>query len=174
MFSVWPMLGKIHLSLWIKLPYKWKCFWPLNTLATNWVLLSRIPRLHSIMATLLHTPRPLFAFLIGYYFKLNFWILFQLNISSFEKSIFRALLVTKIQILINLLPLSSGQAFSLFSFIFNYFHGFLDFQQVWTNFKQASWFQTMEFTEPIHAKAIKASVGAQHPWYFLQYFLFDI
>ena len=49
--------------------------------------------------------------------------------NPFELMIHLDLLVTKIRILINLLPLSSRQAFSLFSFIFNYFHGFLDFQQ---------------------------------------------
>ena len=69
-----------------------------------------------------------------YCFQLNFWILLRLSVSSFEKSILRTILVTKIRILINLLPLSSRHAFSLFSFIFNYFHGFLDFQQAWINF----------------------------------------
>ena len=69
-----------------------------------------------------------------YYFQLNFWILLRLSVSSFEKSIIRTFLVPKIRILINLLPLSSRHAFSLFSFIFYYFHGFLDFQQAWINF----------------------------------------
>ena len=76
-----------------------------------------------------------------YCFQLNFWILLWLSVSIFEKSIFRTLLVTKIRILINLLPLSSRQAFSLFSFIFNYFLlfsiDFLDFSwfsQAWINF----------------------------------------
>ena len=126
MFSVWPILGRIHLSLRTKLPYKSKCFWPLNTLATNWVLLSRIFRLHSIMVTLLHTPPPLFWLLwLGiYYFKLNF-------LNHFSTKHFQ---LWKIQILINWLPLSSRHAFSLSSFILNYFHGFLNFQQAWTNF----------------------------------------
>ena len=69
-----------------------------------------------------------------YCFQLNFWILLRLSVSSFEKSILRTLLVTKIRILINLLPLSSRYAYSLFSSIFNHFPIFLDFQQAWTNF----------------------------------------
>ena len=32
----------------------------------------------------------------------------------------------------------------------------------------------MELIEPIHAKVIRALVGAQHPWYFLHYCLFNI
>ena len=81
-----------------------------------------------------HLLLSLFLWLEIYCFKLNFWILLQLSISSFEKSIFRALLVTKTQILINLMPLSSRHAFSLSSFILNYFHDFLDFPQAWTKF----------------------------------------
>ena len=68
-----------------------------------------------------------FLWLVIYYFKSNFQIIFQLNNSSFEKSIFRSLLDAKIQISINLLSFSFGHAFSLFYFIFNYFHGFVDF-----------------------------------------------
>ena len=49
--------------------YKSRCLlswsiWQLNTLAVNWSLLSKISRLH-FMATLLYTPSPLFASLIG-------------------------------------------------------------------------------------------------------------
>ena len=44
-------------------PLSWS-IWQLNTLAVNWSLPSRISRLH-FMATLLYTPSPLFASLIG-------------------------------------------------------------------------------------------------------------
>ena len=48
--------------------------------------------------------------------------------------------------------------FSLFSFIFNYFHGFLDFNK----HEQNSWFQIMEFVESIHAELIRTLVGGSY------------
>ena len=73
-----------------------------------------------------YTHFPLFLLLcLGIYcFKLNFKTIVQLSIPSLEKSIFRAPLVTKIQILINSLPFSSRHAFSLFYLIFNRFSRF--------------------------------------------------
>ena len=73
-------------------------------------------------------PLPYLLLWLGTYcFKLNFWTIVQLNIPSFEKSILGASRC-KIPILTcYLLPFSSGLALSLFSFIFNYFHDFLDF-----------------------------------------------
>ena len=48
---------------------------------------------------------------------------------------------------------------------------FLDF---FNKHEQNSWFQVMEFTEPIHVKAIRALMGAWHSWYSHQYCLLDI
>ena len=98
-------------------------------------------------------------------FKLNFQILLQLNISSFEKSIFKSLLDNKTQILVNLLSFSFWHAFSLFSLIFNYFLDFLDFQQAWINFMVPN-----DGTHKINSCKINwALVRARHPWYLLWY-----
>ena len=61
-----------------------------------------------------------------------------------------------------------------------HFHYFILFSTIFmvllifNKHEQTSWFQIMEFIESTHAKIIWALVGARHPWYFLQYSLFDI
>ena len=106
----------------------------LDTFVVNWFLLSRISWLHFFG----HLGAHLFLYFLLWLgiccFKLNFWILFQLNISSFGKSIFRVLLVTKFRILINSLPFSSRHVFSLLSFISTIFTLFSIFNKAWINF----------------------------------------
>ena len=136
-------------------------------MTTNNVVLITLPRLSLTWPPwCMHTILPLmFLYLllvILCILNLDFKIFFVKMVQFSSNFIIRRfLLENKIQFLIRFAAIFLRQApFSIYLIILLIFN----------KKEQASWFQTMEFTEPIHAKAIRVFVGAQHPGYFSSIF----